>query len=156
MIIKRVSSCAAYHSTLSGNVTVHADFGCPAFVPTVYVNRGDGMLSTLILFPPPSAYPDFGEAEHALQLVARFNSDGRYGFNRHSKVMRVRNNPWRMPPEAVVEQGLDAINAFLADVQMAKAAGGRIRSLQLLKVVLVGSSATGKTRYGCGEVQIQM
>ena len=51
-----------------------------------------------------------------------------------------------MPPEAVVEQGLEAIKTFLGDVQKAIDNGGQVRSLQLLKVVLVGSPSAGKTR----------
>ena len=52
-----------------------------------------------------------------------------------------------MPPEAVVEQGLEAIKSFLVDVQKAKAAGAEVTPLQLAKVVLVGSAEVGKTRY---------
>lgn len=51
-----------------------------------------------------------------------------------------------MPPEAVVEEGLTAIEAYLKDVRAAKKAGAEIKTLQLLKVVLVGSSQAGKTR----------
>ena len=57
------------------------------------------------------------------------------------------DNPWQMPPEAVVEQGLEAVKAYLKDVKDAKDNGASIRSLQHLKVVLVGSSGAGKTRY---------
>ena len=55
-----------------------------------------------------------------------------------------------MPPEAVVEQGLDAIKIFLGDVQKASENGAQVRSLKLLKVVLVGAASAGKTR--CLEV----
>ena len=51
-----------------------------------------------------------------------------------------------MPPEAVVEQGLEAIKIFLGDVQKASENGAQVRSLKLLKVVLVGSASAGKTR----------
>ena len=51
-----------------------------------------------------------------------------------------------MPPEAVVEQGLKAIETFLGDVQKANEIGAQVRSLQLHKVVLVGSASAGKTR----------
>lgn len=57
--------------------------------------------------------------------------------------LSLHNNPWRMPPEAVVEQGLPAVKSYLLDVERAK---GHIMSLQLLKLVLVGSSGAGKTR----------
>ena len=52
-----------------------------------------------------------------------------------------------MSPEAVVEQGLNAIKTFLEDVLEAIANGAQVRSLQFLKVVLVGSASAGKTRY---------
>ncbi|CAM9943033.1 unnamed protein product [Pylaiella littoralis] len=50
-----------------------------------------------------------------------------------------------MPPEAVVEAGLPAVKRYLLDVQEAKKAGADVTSLQLLKVVLVGSASAGKT-----------
>jgi len=52
-----------------------------------------------------------------------------------------------MPPEGVVEAGLAAVKRYLLDVQEAKEAGADVTSLQLLKVVLVGSSSAGKTRW---------
>lgn len=52
-----------------------------------------------------------------------------------------------MPPEAVVEQGLGAITTYLTDVKVAKDASVSTTPLRLLKVVLVGSSRAGKTRY---------
>lgn len=51
-----------------------------------------------------------------------------------------------MPPEAVVEAGIPAVKEYLLDVQEATKAGGDVTSLQLLKVVLVGSASAGKTR----------
>ena len=51
-----------------------------------------------------------------------------------------------MPPEAVVEQGLEATKIFLGDVQKASDNGAQVRSLKLLKVVLVGAESAGKTR----------
>ena len=51
-----------------------------------------------------------------------------------------------MPPEAVVEQGLEAMKIFLGDVQKARENGAQVRSLKHLKVVLVGSASSGKTR----------
>ncbi|CAN0457948.1 unnamed protein product, partial [Ascophyllum nodosum] len=50
-----------------------------------------------------------------------------------------------MPPEAVVEQGLEAMKIFLRDVQKASESGAQVRSLKLLKVVLVGAASAGKT-----------
>lgn len=52
-----------------------------------------------------------------------------------------------MPPESVVEKGLPAVERYLLDVRKAEAAGAPVKVLQLLKVVLVGSSEAGKTRY---------
>lgn len=52
-----------------------------------------------------------------------------------------------MPPEAVVDAGLPAVKEYLLDVQEAKKAGADVMSLQLLKVVLVGSASAGKTRW---------
>ena len=60
--------------------------------------------------------------------------------------MNLSGNPWKMPPEAVVEQGLEAIKIFLRDVQKASENGAQVRSLKLLKVVLVGAASAGKTR----------
>ena len=51
-----------------------------------------------------------------------------------------------MPPEAVVENGMDAIKTYYTDVQMAIDAGAKVASRRLLKVVLVGASSAGKTR----------
>ncbi|CAM9863942.1 unnamed protein product, partial [Sphacelaria rigidula] len=75
-----------------------------------------------------------GEAEDALRLV-----------DRPGTVVELANNPWIMPPEAVVEAGLPATKEYLLDVQMAKNAGADVTSLKLLKVVLVGSASAGKT-----------
>ena len=50
-----------------------------------------------------------------------------------------------MPPVAVVEQGLEAVETYLNEVKDAKDAGASTRSLLLLKVVLVGSFGAGKT-----------
>lgn len=79
--------------------------------------------------------PGVGEAEDVLRLV-----------DRPGTVVELANNPWIMPPEAVVEAGLPATKEYLLDVQMAKNAGADVTSLKLLKVVLVGSASAGKTR----------
>lgn len=79
---------------------------------------------------------DLGDVDDALRMVNSFDE-----FN-----ISLHNNPWRMPPEAVVEQGIPAVKKYLLDVQLAKAVGGDVMSLQLLKLVLVGSSGAGKTR----------
>lgn len=76
-----------------------------------------------------------GEPEDALRLVERAG-----------RALRLENNPWIMPPEAVVQAGLPAVKRYLLDVQEAKRAGADVASLQLLKVVLVGSASAGKTR----------
>lgn len=51
-----------------------------------------------------------------------------------------------MPPEAIAEEGLVAIEAYLVDVRAAKEAGAEVKTLRLLKVVVVGSSQAGKAR----------
>ncbi|CAM9253300.1 unnamed protein product, partial [Sphacelaria rigidula] len=77
-------------------------------------------------------------------------------IDRPSLRIRLKNNPWIMPPGAVVEEGLEAVKAYLVDVQAAKNAGADVTSLSLLKVVLVGSASAGKTSLmqsiiaGCG------
>lgn len=76
-----------------------------------------------------------GEAEDALRLVDRLGNN-----------LYLADNPWIMPPEAVVEAGLSAIKGYLQDVQEARNAGADVTSLNLLKVVLVGSGSAGKTR----------
>lgn len=54
-----------------------------------------------------------------------------------------------MPPEAIVEKG-GAVQNYLLEVEEAAEAGAEVRTLKLLKVVLVGSSGAGKTRWvGC-------
>ncbi|CAN0052948.1 unnamed protein product, partial [Laminaria digitata] len=63
------------------------------------------------------------------------------------KALGLKGNPWIMPPEAVVEEGLSAVETYLEDVRTAEKAGAGIKTMQLLKVVLVGSSQAGKTRY---------
>lgn len=60
--------------------------------------------------------------------------------------LRLESNPWVMPPEAVVEEGLPAVVEYLTDVRTAEEAGASVKELKLLKVVLVGSSQAGKTR----------
>ena len=93
----------------------------------------------------PFAFPDLGDVQHALELVSKFDSDRRT-YVPSEKVLDLRGNPWKMPPEAVVEQGLEAIKIFLRDVQKASESGAQVRSLKLLKVVLVGAASAGKTR----------
>lgn len=51
-----------------------------------------------------------------------------------------------MPPEAVVEEGLQAVKSYLTEVRTANEAGAQVATVKLLKVVLVGSSQAGKTR----------
>lgn len=86
-----------------------------------------------------TSYPTgFGNLEDALKLTTRFVSTAN---------VLLGGNPWRMPPEAVVEQGLEAVRKYLIDVKSAKSEGAPTKSLQLLKVVLLGSPQAGKTRY---------
>lgn len=79
--------------------------------------------------------PGLGEAKDALRLLHRLD-----GFS------ILKNNPWVMPPEAVVEMG-GAVLKYYQDVEEAERVGAQIEELQLLKVVLVGSSQAGKTRW---------
>lgn len=60
----------------------------------------------------------------------------------------MEDNPWIMPPEGVVEKGIQAVQRFFQDLRSAEEAGAQIETLQLLKVVVVGSSQAGKTRSG--------
>lgn len=83
----------------------------------------------------PFLLPGLGGAEVALSLVQRLGNN-----------LCLGNNPWTMPPEGVVEAGLPAVQRYLMDVQAAKEAGGDLTTLTLLKVVLVGPAAAGKTR----------
>ena len=98
-----------------------------------------------VIIPRPFAFPDLGDVQHALELVSKFDSD-RHTYVEDEKELDLRGNPWKMPPEAVVEQGLEAIKIFLRDVQKASESGAQVRSLKLLKVVLVGAASAGKTR----------
>lgn len=59
-----------------------------------------------------------------------------------------------MPPEAVAEKGLLAIEDYLTDVRTTTEAGVELSCLKLLKVVLVGSLQAGKTRYDVGPLPI--
>ena len=63
------------------------------------------------------------------------------------KMLKLRGNTWVMPPEAVVEEGLSAVEGYLEDVRSVANIGSEIKTIQFLKVVLVGSSQAGKTRY---------
>lgn len=71
---------------------------------------------------------DLGEVGHALQLISRIETG-----------LFLRSNPWISPPGAVVEEGLDGVKKYFADTQKAEEAGAEIKTLHLLKVVLVGS-----------------
>lgn len=59
----------------------------------------------------------------------------------------MEDNPWVMPPEGVVEKGMPSVRRFFQDVRRAEEAGAQVKTLRLLKVVLVGSSRAGKTRF---------
>ena len=83
-----------------------------------------------------------GEVEDALNLVQRLRMSTARGMEN----LRLESNPWVMPPEAVVEEGLPAVVEYLTDVRTAEETGANVKELKLLKVVLVGSSQAGKTR----------
>lgn len=56
----------------------------------------------------------------------------------------LRNNPWREPPEAVVEKGMQAVSEYFADLFAERVAPVR---RNMIKVVIVGQEGAGKTRY---------
>eukprot|EP00752_Nemacystus_decipiens_P009015 g8047.t2 len=80
-------------------------------------------------------FTSLGEAKEALRLLTRLLQ---------VELPALKNNPWVMPPEAVVEKG-GAVHKYLLEVEEAAEAGAEVRTLKLLKVVLVGSSRAGKT-----------
>ena len=84
-----------------------------------------------------------GGVEGSVALLKRF--DRRTNFH-ESGGLFLEGNPWVMPPEAVVEEGLDAVDNYLTEVRTANEAGAQVATVKLLKVVLVGSSQAGKTR----------
>lgn len=88
-------------------------------------------------FAIPCCGAGLGEAKDALWFLRRLRLTYRPA---------IKNNPWIMPPEAIVERG-GGVFKYLLDVEKAEEAGARVELLQLLKVVLVGSSKAGKTRY---------
>ncbi|CAM9487752.1 unnamed protein product [Scytosiphon promiscuus] len=82
-----------------------------------------------------------GAAEDALRMVTPVNqSKIRIGSNYY-----LPGNPWVMPPEGVVHKGAPAVNKYLLAVRDAERAGAEVKTLQLLKVVLIGSAHAGKT-----------
>lgn len=94
--------------------------------------------------------PGLGEVDDAFKLVQMFKRDHLHSGN----FMPLIGNPWTMPPEAVAEKGLLAIESYLTNVRTAQEAGVGLTCLKLLKVVLVGSSEAGKTRYDVGSLPI--
>lgn len=96
-------------------------------------------------------FPGLGGVDDALTLVERFKE---LESNTQNVMVRLEGNPWITPPEAVVAKGLLAIKTYLTDVRTATDAGVGLSCLKLLKVVLVGSSQAGKTRYDVGSLPI--
>ena len=90
--------------------------------------------------PFPGLHEAIGDIQEAQWFLSKF--EGR----QYGNGFDLRGNPWIMPPEAVVENGMDAIKTYYTDVQMAIDAGAKVASRRLLKVVLVGASSAGKTR----------
>ncbi|CAM9890847.1 unnamed protein product [Ectocarpus fasciculatus] len=80
-----------------------------------------------------------GGAEDALQFVTRL------GQLASGQSLRLQDNPWIMPPEGIVNKGLPAVKKYLSDVREAEEAGAEVKTLNVLKVVLIGSSGAGKT-----------
>lgn len=56
--------------------------------------------------------------------------------------LKLSDNPWEEPPEAVLNQGMPAVSAYFADLF---AEGTTIRR-SMIKVLLVGQAGAGKTR----------
>lgn len=56
--------------------------------------------------------------------------------------LKIGDNPWEEPPEAVVNKGMPAVSEYFADLF---AEGATIRR-SMIKVVLVGQEGSGKTR----------
>lgn len=57
--------------------------------------------------------------------------------------LRIDNNPWEEPPEAVVKKGMAAVSEYFADLFQEGVAPVPRR---MIKVVLVGQEGAGKTR----------
>lgn len=57
--------------------------------------------------------------------------------------LRIDNNPWKEPPEAVVKKGMPAVREYFVDLF---ADGVTPVSRSMIKVVLVGQEGAGKTR----------
>lgn len=75
-----------------------------------------------------------------MQIVTRLGQLG------SGQSLRLQDNPWIMPPEGIVNKGLLAVEKYLRDVREAEEAGAEVKTLNALKVVLIGSSGAGKTR----------
>lgn len=85
--------------------------------------------------------PDLGTAEDALHFFKRV-------VRKDHGCTDLADNPWVMPPEAVVKKGRQATEKYLVDAYEAEKAGAEATILQLLKVVLIGSAEAGTTRCG--------
>lgn len=57
---------------------------------------------------------------------------------------RLGNNPWELPPAAVVAAGKDSIRGYYDE--LTRTATDPVK-MQSLKVVFAGHSGAGKTRY---------
>ena len=57
-------------------------------------------------------------------------------------LLKIGDNPWEEPPEAVVNKGMPAVSEYFVDLF---AEGATIRR-SMIKVVLVGQEGSGKTR----------
>ena len=57
--------------------------------------------------------------------------------------LRANSNPWKEPPEAVVEKGMAAVSEYFVDLFKEGVAPVPRR---MIKVVLVGQEGAGKTR----------
>lgn len=79
----------------------------------------------------------FGDVEDAVVLTSKFIS---------VRTVHLEENPWRMPPEAVEEQELEAVQTYLNDMKAAKDFGALATSLQLLKGRIGGIVSSGENK----------
>ena len=75
-----------------------------------------------------------------LALLAKLEGTGLwFGDNK----LHISNNPWKEPPEAVVEKGMPAVREYFVDLF---AEGVAPVPRCMIKVILVGQEGAGKTR----------
>lgn len=81
-----------------------------------------------------------GTGAHAESLLPVLGSMQPYYDGNNS----LSDNPWELPPAAVVSAGADSIRCYYEEL---KQRGKDPEEIQSLKVVFAGHSGAGKTRY---------